>query len=73
MAEGTLFNIPIDEVNRQLRVGKGFDYDSSDSGPISTQSNETLEPVIRGSEKILQDPDLRNMVKEIILSSPKKR
>lgn len=73
MAEGTLFNIPIDEVNRQLRVRKGFDYDSSDSGPISTQPNETLEPVIRGGEKILQDPDLRNMVKEVILSSPKKR
>lgn len=64
MASNTLFNIPIEEVNRQLQSSKGYDYDK-DLGPINANFG-TLEPCIEGGKKILNDPKTRELVKSIL-------
>lgn len=68
MASETLFNIPIEEVRRQLKASKGHDYDK-DLGPIDPNYGSTtgiLDPCIEGGKKILADPETRELVKSIL-------
>lgn len=66
MKEEMLFNIPIQELRRQIESSKTYACDKD--SPISTIKGETLEPCIRGAKKIAADPELKAMVKDILLS-----
>lgn len=62
MSKDTLFNIPIEEFKRQASR-QSYDYDH-DLGPI--RSGETLEPCIKGAKKISEDPELKEVIKEVL-------
>ena len=58
----TIFGLSKAEIERQCKANP-MRYDRDE--PI--HKDEFLEPCIRGGEKILADPKLRNMLKRIYL------
>lgn len=67
MEEKKMFNMSMDMVRRQCEAGA---MHCDMNAPI--RRGETLEPCIRGAQKILEDPELKKMVKDILTGSDKK-
>ena len=61
MNKNNLFGISQEMIQRQMNVKS---LELPQSGPII--KGETLEPCIRGAEKINQDNELKEIVKEIL-------
>ena len=61
MEKETIFGVPIDEIRRQLQAKPDYDVDPEYKlKPINPV--ETLEPCLRGAQKILVDPELKAMM-----------
>lgn len=66
MSENKMFNMSLDMVRKQCNAGVlHCDYNA----PI--RRGETLESCIRGAKKISEEPELKKMVKEILMRSGK--
>lgn len=70
MPNTTLFNMPIKVARRQMLPSKAYDCDKD--SPISTIKGETLEPCIRGAQRIRKNPETKSIVKEILTKSKQK-
>lgn len=61
MAEKKMFNMSMEMIKKQCEAGElHCDYNA----PI--RYGETLEPCIRGAEKINADPKLKSLIREIL-------
>lgn len=61
MAHKFLFGLSLEEMNRRCMSN---DIPCDKNSPINT--NEYLEPCIRGAEKILQDEETKNLIKRFL-------
>lgn len=60
MAKETIFGIAMEEIDRQLSM---YPLACDKNSPIN--SNEFLEPCIRGGKKILADENKKQMIRKI--------
>lgn len=67
MVGETIMGIPIEEIRRQLDARPGYDVDPQSKMRPINPNNGILDPCIRGGKKILQDPELKEMLREIYI------
>ena len=61
-----MFGYTDEMIKRQLNV-RNIEPDVK-AGPIDTTRKISLEPCIRGAKKINSDPQMKQMVREILMS-----
>lgn len=67
--EKKILGLTLEEIHRQTK--KAYDVDpQATMGPIN-QHFGTLEPVIEGAKKIAEDPELKELVRDILTSKDK--
>ena len=59
---GTMFNVSMEMIQKQCNAGV---MHCDNNAPI--RRGETLEPCIRGAKKISENPEIKNLVKELLV------